>query len=248
MQLYVVSSVADLVLYRALRLGQITRGPQRKASPEQLQDALGAYNDLIGSLNIQPEAIFSADSAQYQLSGNKQIYTIGPAGSDFVAPVPLKIEKANVVLLPATFVPMEIADANQWSSLSVRNVKGNFPHYVYCDYDAPAAHLYFWPIPTQACTIELWTWQALATAATIDTLLSVPPGYQEMLVYQTAMRLSDQFGTELRPNVVQMAGRLLGRVKAHNSPSKPIGSVDAGTSEFPSGSGGGFNYLTGQPG
>src|SRR5215472_9334608 len=92
----------DQILYRALRLAQVTRGPGRTANPEQFQDALIALNGMLDSLNIQHDGIFSINNNRYTLVPSKLSYSIGidPLGiqtADFSAPRPIRIDQARLV-------------------------------------------------------------------------------------------------------------------------------------------------------
>ena len=241
----------DAILYRALRLAQITRGPGRTANPEQLNDALLALNGLLDSLNIQHDAIFSINNDRYHLTPSKRSYSIGidPLGvktADFQVPVPIRIDQARLVLTaPASpvYLPLTLATAEQWASITVRDVPTTVPQVMYCDYDYPIANLWFWGYPTAGNDVELWTWQPLGRFTAITDSVVMLPSYVEMLVYNLAVRLADQFGTVLPPNVMSEARRLLGRIKAVNNPSLPMGSNDYGTEGDRYR--GDFNYMAG---
>src|SRR5215831_18091261 len=141
----------DAILYRALRLAQITRGPGRTANPEQFNDALLALNGLLDSLNIQHDAIFSINNDRYHLTPSKRSYSIGidPLGvklADFRVPVPIRIDQARLVLTASAspvYLPLTLATAEQWASITVRDVPTTVPQVMYCDYDYPIANLWF---------------------------------------------------------------------------------------------------------
>jgi hypothetical protein len=246
-------AVRDVVLYRALRLAGITTGPVRTANPETFADALLSLNGFIDYLNAQGDAIFTVQPEQFTLAPPKLVYTIGidPYGlvvADFAAPRPAHILRANLVLTsssPAVYVPLRIVDEFTYSQLSVRNIPVTIPSYLYCDYDFPLAGLHLWGYPSQANDLELWVWQQLTGFASADDPCILPPGYLDMFVYNLAARLMDQFPERAKenPNVRQQAMRMLGKVKAANSPSEAIPSADYGTSG--STGGGWFNFLTG---
>ena len=245
----------DQILYRALRLAQITRGPGRIANPEQLNDALIALNGMLDSLNIQHDGIFSVNNNSYTLTPSKTNYTIGidPLGvahADFAAPRPIRIDKARLVLTSSptqVYLPLAIATHMEWASIVVRQIPTTIPQILYCDYAYPLANLFFWGYPTQANKVELWTWQPFTTFASVVDNVILPPGYPDMLCYNLAVRLADQFGTVAPPNVMTEARKTLARVKALNTPSTPIGTTDGGTRGDRRGGGSqaDFNYMSG---
>jgi hypothetical protein len=245
--------VQDAILYRALRLARVTNGPGRTPNPEQYVDALISLNGLLDSLNIQPGAIYTVQPARYTLAPPKTFYTIGidPTGAvtaDFQAPRPIHIDRARLVLTSSpspVYLPLHIATDAQWASIVVREIPVTIPQIMYCNYDHPIAKLFFWGYPTQANDLEMWTWQPLTQFTSLNDPVVAPAGYLDMLTYQLAVRLGDQFGTSaaMSPNVAADARRMLGRVKALNDPNSPIGSADAGAAGRRGG--GDFNYLTG---
>jgi len=248
-------ALKDAILYRALRLAQITRGPGRIANPEQLNDALIALNGLLDSVNIQHEGIFSINNNRYTLAPPKLSYSIGidPLGvqiADFPVPRPVRIDQARLVLTNSpspVYLPLVLATADQWASITVRQVPTTVPQVMFCDYNYPLAKLFFWGYPTAACDVELWTWQPFTVFATITDNVVLPPGYKDMFVYNLAVRLADQFGTVAPPNVLTEARRTLARVKALNSPATPMGSNDYGTEgdRYRGAGRGDFNYMSG---
>jgi hypothetical protein len=249
-------TVQAAILYRALRLSGVTMGPGRTPSPDQYSDALLSLNGFIDYLNAQPDAVFSVNNDSYVLSPPKLTYTIGidPSGAvlaDFRVPAPLKIIRANLVLAatPSVYVPLRMVDQYDYAALGVRQVPTTVPTVLYYDEDFPIAGLHLWGYPSTSNSLELWTWQALSTYATINDPVVLPPGYADMYVYNLAARLQDQFASQLQspfnPRLQEQANRMLGRVKANNSTVEPMPSADFGTAGRKD-SGGYFNYGTGQ--
>jgi len=245
--------VKDCILYRALRLARVTGGPGRTPNPEQYVDALISLNGLLDSLNINRSAIYTVQPARYTLSPPKKFYTIGidPLGltiADFNAPRPIYIQDARLILTSSpspVFLPLKvIRQDSAWASIVVREMPSTIPLYIYPDNDSPIEKLYFWPYPTQTNDVELWTWEPLTQFASLDDPVIAPTGYMDMLVYQLAVRLGDQFGTAaaMSANVISDARKMLGRVKALNEPNVPMGSADYGTRGTPTAD---FNYMTG---
>jgi len=247
-------AVQDAILYRALRLARVIGGPGRTPNPEQYVDALISLNGLLDSLNIQPGVIYTVQPARYTLAPPQPSYTIGidPAGlvvADFNAPRPIRIDEARLVLTSSpqpVFLPLRIATDAEWQSIVVREIPTSVPTILYMNNDYPIAKLFFWPYPNAGNDVELWTWEPLEKFASLTQKVIAPEGYLDMLIYQLAVRLGDQFGTAaaMSPNVASDARRMLGRVKALNDPNHPMGTTDAGTRGKPAGD---FNYLTGMP-
>jgi hypothetical protein len=237
-------SVATDILYPALRLAGVVTAAGRGASVSQRSDAFASLNRMLDSWTQQRLLIYSQGTARYSLTPSQTSYTIGP-GADFDAPRPVRITAASIITDGSTHTPLELLTPQDWASKSLREMPTTIPTELYCDYANPIATLYLYGYPTAGGELELWTWQILDQYVSVDSDVSLPPGYLEAVVYQLAVRLSGQFGTVLRPDVFQLAREAKGVIKAFNaSPSPAVASADSGTR---CGCGGSWNYMTGLP-
>jgi hypothetical protein len=74
-----------------------------------------------------------------------------------------------------------------------------------------------WPIPTSATlTGELYAPQAVAEFSTLDTAVSLPPGYRRMLIKNLALCLCASYEREPRASLRQDAADSLATVKRSN--------------------------------
>ncbi len=237
--------VSDLI-YHGLRLAGIALAPERIPSSPMYGDGLRALNRMLGNWSTQRSNIFNLNIDQWTVVANTQSYTIGPGG-DFDTARPQRIPMANLILQTTpTDVrrPMALLTDAQWASKRVQQIF-SMPLEIYNDSDAPLSKLYFWPIPDQTYQIELYTWQALTKAVSINDTLSYPDGYEEAIVYGVAKRLMPMFRDRRRSAeedalVVQQAAASLSAIQSLNSPAPQMRTDEALT-----GRGGFYNYSTG---
>jgi hypothetical protein len=137
-------------------------------------------------------------------------------------------------------VPVEIIDADRWSNIPVKGTASGIPTKLFVEGSNPLETLNFWPLPNVASSAVLWSWKPLTQFASVNSTVTVPPGYLRALRYNLALELSAEYG--IQPAVGVAAGALESKenIKRHNIVS-PLMSVD---DALLSGSGG-FNYLTG---
>lgn len=234
----------DIITRALKKIGAIAVGEAPDA--QEAQDGLDALNSMLGSWNTQRNIIYTITIAQYDLVSNQQTYTIGPGG-DFDAPRPQSIETANLILNylnPVVRVPMDLLNDQQWAAIRVQQIPNSIPQLLYNDGAYPLSTLYLWGFPSQNLQLELYTWQALSTFPSISTDVVLPPGYEEALVYNLAVRLAPDYERPVRPDVAAIAVSSLAVVKSLNSPD-PLMIPDAavlGTNVK-----NGFNYQTGEP-
>lgn len=228
--------VGQGLLYPALRKAQVTLGPGRTPSPAQFQDAIDELNRLTGSLNCDRLNIYSIARAEYPLDPPKASYTIGLSPDAFITadfPVerPLMIESANIVSGsdPSTIrYPLSLATDLQWSNIGNQALANSIPGILYNDRAYPISTLYFHGQPAAGQTLELFTWTLVPSFQTITDVVLLPPGYEDALVLNLAVRLAPHFQKDAVPPDVRRDAQLsLMRLQSINAP-RPIASTGFG--------------------
>lgn len=211
------------LIYPALRKAGVTLGPQRIPSPAQFQDGLDELNRLIGSLNCDRLNIYSVARYEFTLSGAK-IYTMGrdPSGiatADFAGPWPIAIDRANVIYsVPEIRRPVAILTDLQWARIRVQDIPNTIPEALYNDRAYPLANIYMYGQPQPGYSLELYIWQAVPTFQTIDDAVLLPPGYEDALVLNLAVRLAPHFQRTVDQDVRNNAQKALMRIESLNAP------------------------------
>jgi len=218
------------ILYPALRKAGITLGPQRTPSPAQYQDALEELNRLIGSLSCDRLFIYSRSTYVAPLSG-ATAYTIGsPAdptvAPDIDAPRPEGIEAANIIAGDIRY-PLEIVTDLQWSKIQMQNLPGTIPSVLYNDRGYPLSTLYLWGQPLAGYLLELFTWSLIPQFTSPDDVVLLPPGYEDALVLNLALRMAPHFQRVTDPNLREDARMSLMRMMSINAP-RPIADTSIG--------------------
>jgi hypothetical protein len=221
------------ILYPALRKAAITLGPQRTPSPAQYQDALEELNRLLGSLGCDRFFIYSRDRYVAPLSGSKT-YTIGISADpnvipDFDLPRPEVIEAANVISAtdPAVRYSLAIVDELAWSKISVQDIGNTIPEVLYNDRAHPLSTLYLYGQPMAGYLLEMYVWHLIPQFLTPDDVVLLPPGYEDALVLNLALRLAPHFQRTTDPNLREDARVSLMRLMSINAP-QPVADVSGG--------------------
>lgn len=235
--------IKDL-LYEGLRVAGVTMGPDRIPSTPQFNDALRTFNRMIGFFNTNRLNIFTMQINQWPTVIGTQTYTIGPSG-DWDTDRPQEIYRANMLFNTSPVIRRKLnllSDA-QWSEIALQDVQ-TFPNSLYNDGAYPLSKIYFYPELSEVFEIELYTWQALTTAINLDALVAYPPGYDEAIVNNLAVRLITVFKPKLAPGevnlVIEMARVSLAGIQSLNCISPRL------KNDMETGNGGWYNYATGE--
>jgi len=218
-------------LYPALRKAGVTLGPGRTPSPAQFQDSIDELNRLLGNLHCDPMWIFSQDLQQFPLTAGKKTYTIGvdPRGgtpADFPIPAPYGINNANFVLgNPPLRYPLGIMTPQVWQSIILQDIPNTIPQGIYYDRAYPIGHISIFGQPVAGGALEFMAWNQIASVTSTTDVVVVPPGYEDAIVLNLALRMAPMFGRPVDPNVFQQARESMMRVLSMNAKA-PVLRVD----------------------
>lgn len=228
--------VGQGLLYPALRKAQVTLGPGRTPSPAQFQDAIDELNRLTGSLNCDRLNIYSITRQEFPLDPVKATYTIGLSPdalvtADFPVERPAGIESANIVTGgggSSVRYPLGIATVLQWSAIGSQTLPESIPETLYNDRGYPVSTLYLYGQPAAGQILELFTWVMVPSFQAVTDVILLPPGYEDALVLNLAVRLAPHFQKDsVPPDVRRDAQLALMRLQSINAP-RPIADLSGG--------------------
>ena len=219
-------NVADGLLYPAMRKANITLGPGRTPSDAQFQDAIDELNRLVGSLNCDRLFIYALDKLflPVTISGPESSWTIGNSTSaDFQQQRPQGISSASLKATDGLFTLLTVATPQQWvegndsTCGSVENSAGM----LFFDGGYPVGTIYLRSYTTGPQTLELWVWHLVPRFTSVSNAVALPPGYEDALVLNLAVRLGPHFQRATDPALRADARESLMRLESINAP-RPI--------------------------
>ena len=211
-------------------------------------DALVILNQMIDEWNSERLSVFAITTHEFTLVANQQLYTMGKSGSpDFNVVRPARIERASIIQLANPSqpleLPIEILNEQGWQRIPVKDISSTLPQVVYIDDAFPLRNLSYWQTPSIEVKTKLYAWTAL-TAFTLAADNLFPPGYEEAIVYNLAVRLAPEFGRTTPVEVAVVAAESKGVIKSLNTPKYEM-SVDAALRG--DGGGGQYNWRSDTP-
>jgi hypothetical protein len=228
----------DIINVALKHIGVLASG--MTAAPEEYTDALEQLNSLITKWDTERLNIFAIQVNTYTLTGGTQAYTMGTGGTLTGAARAVSIRQANIVSLTGGFhFELKPMTAEEFASIPERGVSAHIPRSYYYDNNYPLATIYLYPVPSDASTLELFTWEQLTGFALLTTTFDMPPAYQLAIGLNLAILLAPMFGRQLDPNLATRAEEALNAVKALNLPPTPgaggEGDADAKAAQIESG-------------
>jgi len=207
-------------------------GPGRGANTSDSEVSLRALNSMLSGWATQGLTIPVVRSDEYNLVADQQTYTIGEGG-DFDAARPLAINRANLLTsdTPPYRTHLEVITVHNWADVAFPTLESTIPSKLYYAPFFPLGQIVVWPVPTETRTIELFTRQGLARINALNEILEFvpePPGYEEAVKYNLALRLKGLFPKALAISrdqlaIVQTIARTsLGDIKRINRVKRPL--------------------------
>lgn len=229
----------DLVSASLRLIGALAPGETLEA--QEATDGLAALNRMIGSWSTESLLIFARVRESFAITASVQSYTMG-VGGDFNTSRPQKIDEAYLSVAGSTTVeyPVRILSLSEWASIGVKSISSEIVTDLYAEGTYPLETINLYPNPSVANSLVLWSWKPLTSVTTLDTVISLPPGYEEALIYNLAIRLSPEYGRPVVAEVASIATDSKAAIKRMNHKPSYL-RVD----DVPADHGSGFNILTG---
>lgn len=215
----------DLCNSALILTGALAQG--ESAGPGDLTDAFTRLNRFMSGLKLQRLTMTGVEENVYPLVGSQSEYWIGPGG-DFDQFRPTYLDYVGLILAstsPAVEIKQQVITVKDWSYQSVKSQTSTQPTQVYYNtvFETTGAHagmskLIFWPVPTNVNSVRLYCPKPLDEFASLSTAYTLPPGAEDMIEYNLAVRLI-QAGMGLRDqlqDVVPMARETMAIYKRNN--------------------------------
>jgi hypothetical protein len=229
-----MATVNDLINTALKEINILTAS--ETASTEEVADAFAALNRMIGQWQIENLLIyaFRDPAPTFVMTPNQATYSIGPtAFTGVVIPVrPGTIDHINVVdtsPTPDIEYPLESYTPDAWAAVPSKLLTSFRPLGYYYSPTFPDGTLHLYPVPT-GTTLQgvLYVLEPVTTFSSVATTVSLPPGYEEMLVTNLALRLCSSYGKQIDPTLFGRAQEAKTLVKRSNSNRLSDMSFEAG--------------------
>lgn len=213
-----MSQAQDIINTALKHIGVLSSG--MTAATEEYTDCLEQLNSMLSTWDVKRLNIFAIQEQTQTLTGGKQSYTIGTEGSpDFNTARPISIRAANIVSLTGGFYfPLRLITAEEFAAIPERNNQAHIPRLLYYDNNYPLATIYLHPIPSDASTLELFTWEQLSSFAALSTTFDMPPAYQNAVEYALALQVAPMFGRTVSEELAAQAAAAMQAVQMLNLP------------------------------
>lgn len=182
--------------------------------------AFNKLNNLMDQGTTESLLLYSQLRTETVMSAGTASYTVGDGGNIDI-PRPLYLDFVNYYDTDAGDPPAEIPliplTDQAWAGLQIKELESNLPTSYYYNLTFPLATLSLYPIPTSD-TLVLVTYnrQQITEFASLDTVISLPPGWRRYLVSNLAVELAPAFEREPSATLLRIAQDSKAKLKRSN--------------------------------
>lgn len=183
--------------------------------------AFTKLNNLMDQGTTESLLLYSNLRTLLALTPSQAEYTVGDPGGDFEIPRPLYLDFVNYYDTSASDPPAEIPlvpfTDQAWAGITMKELESNLPTNYYYNLTFPLATLSLYPVPTSSTLVlVLYNRQQITEFASLDTTISLPPGWRRYLVSNLAVELAPAFEREPSPTLLRIAQDSKAKLKRSN--------------------------------
>ncbi|GAC1664554.1 MAG: hypothetical protein PVS3B2_00340 [Candidatus Dormibacteraceae bacterium] len=187
--------------------------------------ALWALNGMMDSWSNDTLACFAILEQSGVLQPGVPSYTVGTGGVFNVQRPIAVLTGTGAAYLQDTLgnnYPVEVVEQDVWNTIGNRTTTSQIPDTMFFDPQFPLAVVNVYPTPSIAYTLFWDSRLPLPDFLTLQTALSLPPGYQDAIQHNLTVRLKPFFkGAQLDPIIAELARETRAAIKRTNIKMSP---------------------------
>lgn len=205
-----MSETAQTLIKAALRaIGAIATG--ETPSADEMADGLESLKFMLRHW-ADKDIMIPYQSQDSATMTGAQSYTIG-SGGDFNTARPVSILGGYVRDLSGYDHPVKTIDADRYRSLRLKNMGGTC-EYLWYSPEYPLGKIYVYP--TGGSTLYIDSLKPLTEPSMLTSNIEFPPGYDEAIKWNLAVRMAPEYGKDASETVLALATSAYEYIEARN--------------------------------
>ncbi len=181
---------------------------------------LWVLNAMLDSWSNESLFCYAIKETSFPLVVGQQQYTIGPGGQ-INATRPLRVIEgpgaAYITDQNNNIYPVGVIPQDQWNLIGLRTNTSDIPDTMFYDPQFPLGIINIFPVPLMTYTFTFDAYLQLSDFTGLTTALTLPPGYQDAIQHNLAIRLKPFFrDAQIDPLIVELASQTKAAIKRNN--------------------------------
>lgn len=194
-------------------------GESETLSAEDADNCLVALNEMMEHWNSVPYMTFQTRIDLLSWPSTTISRTIGTPGGQFLIQRPIRLERGCFATPASGETELFVIDSRaSYDRIRLKGQLATNVWAIYYDPGVPLGTLYLLGVPTAITPVNIASPALLQTFPTLNTLITLPEGYQECMRYNLAVELNPEFGgnNPIPPGVVEFAKMSMEMIQAQN--------------------------------
>ncbi len=212
-----MATAADLIRASLREIGVLASG--EVGSNDDIADGLDTLNRMLDQWAAERLMIYTTTRTTWTITASQTSYTVG-TGANVAVTRPAFVSQVNIIDTatdPDTEYTLQRHTEASWAAVALKALTATKPTSYYYNPTFANATLWLWPVPTgTTLTGVLYAPARVASLAAQTTTVSVPPGYEEAIVKNLALKLLPSYERQPNPILVEQAKLAIGIVKRVN--------------------------------
>lgn len=201
-----MATATDLIDAAMHKLQALAEGGSHNTAQGTL--GLGELNRMLDSANSRPGSmLFQIQAETFTWTGANGSRTMG-SGGNFSTTRPTKITDAAHRDSSGYDTPIPVTyDRSRWEAVRDKDQEGEPPEILFVDNGFATVTLNVWPVPALDWSFRVSSWKQLSSIATVGTTVSLPPAYEDYIVWNLAKRLYPTYPSDQVKDLVMMMAK-----------------------------------------
>ena len=212
-----MTTVRDLCAGALKKLGVL--GADETMSSGDAAHVFSALNDWIDENKTENLTIFEMTRSTWTIVSGTGTYTVGAGGDVSIArPLYKNIEHVSFQDTGTNLeVQLQPFTVDAWAKVALKTLTNSWPQAWFYNPAFPLGTLELWPVPTSA-TLQgvIYALTAVEEFASLDTVISLPPGYRNFISHNLALEVAPDFERKPSALLVRQAQRSTANIKRAN--------------------------------
>jgi hypothetical protein len=195
------------------------KSPSETVSGVEEANLFRSLNFMLDTLSADNLMVYCEAQETFPLTSGKSLYTIG-AGGNFNTDRPVEINVANSYIrdvnnIDTRLLPMDREDYNSITMKSDTALTTTPDHLLY-DQQYPLGLIQLYPCPASNLNLILVSHKIFTAFTGLNTAISFPPGYKELLSSLFSIRLSAKYEKPVPAAISAIAQNAITKIQARN--------------------------------
>ena len=193
------------------------------------QKAFRLLNRMLDTASTEVGMIYNNVQEVFDLTSGQLTYTLGPGG-DFNTTRPIDINEAYMRDVNNNDLKISILQYQEYADIISKTTESGIALALYYNAGYPLSEITMWPVVTGGSyRLVLWSWKLLTQFTELSDNVILPPGYEEYIETNLAVRCCIAFNRQVPPELAIWATESKAQLKRINV-NVPLMSFPSGLS------------------